>query len=83
MLWCSTGSSAGTKSSISISGPPYGTGVEVDSGRQLISLGRVVWVPICIGRDATPGTWTLKIQTDVNAAGTLQSEVVEAEVEVK
>jgi hypothetical protein len=83
MLWCAAGSNAGTKSTITISGPQAGAqGLEVDAGKQLISIGRLLWVPICIQKDAEPGTWKVSIQTDVTAAGTLQNEVVEAEFEV-
>ena len=38
-------------------------GVEVDGRRNSFKVGNIIFVPICIGKDATAGQWQVKIKT--------------------
>jgi hypothetical protein len=57
--------------------------VSLDTERPLVSVLNILWIPVCIAKDTTPGTWTITIRTDVASAGILQSEMMEADFEVR
>ena len=68
-------------SSIEITGPEAGAhGVMIDSRQSAVSVGRFIFVPVCIEKGATTGQWNLLIKTEVSFSGFEESIIVSLEV---
>ena len=68
-------------SSIEITGPAAGAhGVMIDSRQSAVSVGRFIFVPVCIEQGATTGQWNLLIKTDVGDSAFEESIIASLEV---
>jgi hypothetical protein len=68
-------------SSIEITGPEAGAhGVMIDSRQSAVSVGRFIFVPVCIEQGATTGQWNLLIKTEVSFSAFEESIIVSLEV---
>ena len=68
-------------SSIEITGSAAGAhGVMIDSRQSAVSVGRFIFVPVCIEQGATTGQWNLLIKTDVGDSALEESIIVSLEV---
>jgi hypothetical protein len=68
-------------SSIEISGPAAEAhGVMIDSRKSAVSVGRFIFVPVCIEKGATTGQWNLLITTEVSFSGFEESIITSIEV---
>lgn len=66
---------------ISGAGASY-SGVDFDISRIPLKIGFLIMVPVCVAQDATPGPWTVQIQTDVNTGDALILNIIEGSFEV-
>jgi hypothetical protein len=68
-------------SSIEITGPAAGAyGVMIDSRQSAVSVGRFIFVPVCIEQGATTGQWNITIKTDVTNASLEETIVTSFQV---
>jgi hypothetical protein len=59
-------------------------GVEIDPDRSPRQYGNLIFVPICIDKTATTGTWTVLISTTANdMAGSYAGQIIEARFRMK
>jgi hypothetical protein len=40
-------------------------GVSIDNRRQALSIGGILFIPVCITKDATVGQWSIRMKTNV------------------
>lgn len=57
-------------------------GVNLDVSRNTFKIGMYIFVPVCIEQDASPGQWTVEIETDTQIADKLYRYVIEGNIEV-
>jgi hypothetical protein len=66
-------------SAITIEGPSENAqGVEVDGGRNSFKMGNIIFIPVCLGKDASVGQWKIKIKTENGTIETPFEETIEA-----
>jgi hypothetical protein len=73
------------QSTISFEGPDRDSdGVGLSANNSARILGRLIFIPLCVEKDATPGQWAITIETEIEEADTtLFQERIEAVIEIK
>jgi len=59
------------------------SGVAFDQSRAIFRFWRLIFVPICIDKDAAAGTWNLTIETDLKNPANLLKEIIKASFEIR
>jgi hypothetical protein len=59
------------------------TGVACDEDAEPFQLADFIFIPVCIQKDATPGTWNISVQTEVDSGSSGQMEFVNTSFEVR
>jgi hypothetical protein len=66
------------ESTIAVAGDEAGAeGIMINPQRQAFSIGNLLFVPVCIDKDAAAGQWQIIIKTDV-ADSSLEETIVAA-----
>ncbi|MEI6125901.1 MAG: carboxypeptidase-like regulatory domain-containing protein [Pseudomonadota bacterium] len=58
-------------------------GIDLDVSRNVIKIGILIFVPVCVESDATPGQWSVEIATDTVVADKPYRYIIEGVFEVK
>ena len=73
-----------TQSAMTLEGPSPGfTGVAIDTQRQPFKIGRLIFVPVCVEKTATVGTWAITIKTEVTDTVSPLQETVTASFQLR
>ncbi len=71
------------ESSIRIAGTAgEADGISYDDTRNIVKIGSILFVPICIDQDATQGNWTIEIETALDDPENLRVETIAAGFQV-